>query len=486
MIGEFHAYEGASYVRELTNYGALPWLPSVAVNSSLQNPLQPGQLAAEDIYQTFKTWFFVEEPVLPGVDGDGKPTPAHINSFARNVGTYINVQTNTYIQNISGVYEMLAIAEQLARSPQMSAIDPDLGKSKQAVAAEMRNVLLQTLKDQSGASPQPIRETPIFPPPASDIRSWTGTFSGKLSSDAKLITRFSIHTNSSLFPGWQQDPSKAGNNVTVRFIYDFNSDGKPDRIEVLQNAPLSTGNSFLYENKLTEYLGDNYYGGPIGSVNIFLGGPDEQGIIRYLDPYPSRVTNGTLTVQIYGGSNPNASFRHPVPVSVDASPLTQRASWVKPPYEADPGQVVIPPICNISCFASPQYYLANLKRLAGGAVFISGLHFNQAVNTRDTDAIRQALDGGRSPQDRFNQQFVAAQLSVLAVGSSPLALQTGLSCYRLSFAPISLSSGVTLTPSSSLGLLLEQARAVARTANASDLDQLTTLLDLLNSGGCRR
>jgi len=77
MIGEFHAYAGASYVRELTNYGALPFLPSVAVNSDAQNPLQPGQLASEDIYATMKNWFFIQEPVLPGKDKDGKDIPAN-------------------------------------------------------------------------------------------------------------------------------------------------------------------------------------------------------------------------------------------------------------------------------------------------------------------------------------------------------------------------------------------------------------------------
>jgi hypothetical protein len=137
-------------VRELANPGGLPFLPGVGMNSTLQNPLQPGQSAADDVYQTMKTWFFVEEEVLPGIDRDGKPTPAHLSSFARNLGTYVNVQTNTYIQGISGVYEMMMVAEQLSHSPQLTDTDPDFGKSKQLVAAEMRDYMLQTLKEMLG------------------------------------------------------------------------------------------------------------------------------------------------------------------------------------------------------------------------------------------------------------------------------------------------------------------------------------------------
>ena len=143
--------------------------------------------------------------------------------------------------------------------------------------------------DQTGISPQPNDQTPIAPPPASDLRTWSGTFSGKLLSDARQqVTRFTLYTNQSLFPGWQQDPNVAGNTVTVRFIYDFDSDGTTDRIEVLQNAPLSSGNAFLYESKLTEYTGDRLFSGPIGRGNVFIGGFDENGAIGFTAPYPPR------------------------------------------------------------------------------------------------------------------------------------------------------------------------------------------------------
>lgn len=80
--------------------------------------------------------------------------------------------------------------------------------------------------------------------------------------------------------------------------------------------------------------GDNYYGGPLGRIGIFIGEGQGGGAA----PYPPTVTNGTLTVQIYGGSNTNRQFLHPFAVSVEASPLTNRASWVKPPYQTTFGE----------------------------------------------------------------------------------------------------------------------------------------------------
>lgn len=924
MIGEFHAYEGAFYVRELTNYGALPFLPSVAVNSGAENPLQPGQRAAEDIYQTMKNWFFVQEPVLPGKDKDGNDIPANINSFARNLGTYINVQTNTYIQSIAGVYESMVIADQLARSPQMSDTDPDFGKSKQAVAAEMRDVILKSLKeligqwanvytaqffqynseynsfygfpdgygsiqnfndhhfhysyflraaaaigrhdrawlteymplidqlrrdvatydradqnypflrefspfyghhwadgtgqdgnnqesaseamnfsyglmelgqvlgdnelrdlglymleeeklameqywmnldadlskssgefyngnwpdalvhytgpdgeawkttlvtnvgqaaitrstffggvqgvytiqqtplsayvlffgrdqewlketwnqyqldsggvppgtyeviaagiqaqlpesgtgindvgltpalrrlntvhnffpgttntmgkhwaytlaelgqidtnviadttayavfskngrrtyvasnptadeipvtftdrasgvktvvnvpaysmvseteggssvvtdeatpyvpdtsrlylradrslakapgdwllpageapfpsdtsaldgslvvvpvrsDQGGANPAAPEKQPPFPPPVADVRSWTGTFSGTLINESHLVTRFSIYTNQSLFPGWQQDPSKAGNNATVRFIYDFDSDEKVDRIEVVQNAPLSSGNAFLYENKITEYIGDNYYGGPLGTVNIFIG--DSRG--GGLAPYPNSVTNGTLTVQVYGGSNINPQFLHPFAVSVEAEPLTNRASWVKPPYRASfgspPPPPPLPPSCAAWCFRSPEYYSNNLwTGLPKGKVWIAGVA--GPVSTRNVYAVGQALQGGNPPVKKFNREYVAAQLNILAArdaGRRREVLKDKLSCYNSGFAVIQLSNGAEIGPETTLAELMGQSQWAARAGRRGDWEKLAGVLGLLNgddpSGAC--
>lgn len=191
-------------------------------------------------------------------------------------------------------------------------------------------------------------------------------------------------------------------------------------------------------------------------------------------------------MQIYGGSNINLQFLHPFVVSVDASPLTNRASWVKPPYETAVTLEPLTPSCSTICLASSQYYLRTLNRLPNGAVLISGVNYNTPVNTDNTTAMRSALDGGNSAQDRFNAQFVALQLSLLAApGSDQGALQSKLSCYGVSFSPVTLGSGATLTPNATLGTLLDLARNAARNSAGADLSALANLLAQLN-GQCRR
>ena len=136
--GELQAYIGNSYVREQTASGELPFMPGVAY----QGPnVGPDQLAAEDTYDTLKTWFYQAEPDA----GGNTPGP-----FVRNIGTYFPFQNNTYAPNLAGIYENLTIADQLSRSPYLSDQDTDLLKSKNAVAADMRDFILASLKEVVG------------------------------------------------------------------------------------------------------------------------------------------------------------------------------------------------------------------------------------------------------------------------------------------------------------------------------------------------
>lgn len=80
-----------------------------------------------------------------------------------------------------------------------------------------------------------------------------------------------------------------------------------------------------------------------------------------------------------------------------------------------------------------------------------------------------------------NRQFVATQLSLAgAPGSNQGALASRLSCYRLTFAPVLLSNGERLSPGSSLGELLAQAREAARRGSGTDLAALAGILERLN------
>ena len=151
VIGEMHGYVGPSYVRELRTRGLLPFFPSVALQSGMTNPLHPDQVAAQDLYDEMKRWFFLQEPQT----GDN-----NIGSVARNVGTYSGVQTNTYMQSLAGLYEPFVIADQLARSGGVgqttaastfgAQIDPDFQRTKADVAGEVRDQLLQMLKELVG------------------------------------------------------------------------------------------------------------------------------------------------------------------------------------------------------------------------------------------------------------------------------------------------------------------------------------------------
>lgn len=120
-----------------------------------------------------RNWFYLEEaqvlrPPTPTPTSPPNCTPIptprptatpqlHINSFVRNIGTYDNQQFNTYEQGLSTLIESLMIADQLANSTKLTGIDTStnnlnacLCKPKTEVAAEMRDYILQTLKELVG------------------------------------------------------------------------------------------------------------------------------------------------------------------------------------------------------------------------------------------------------------------------------------------------------------------------------------------------
>ncbi len=154
-----------------------------------------------------------------------------------------------------------------------------------------------------------------------------------------------------------------------------------------------------------------------------------------------------------------------------------------------------PPICSSTiCFYSPQFLAFNLRRLRffDRDILISGVNFNHPVDvTTSQGKVLFALQGkGYSPQQLFNQHYVAAQLS-LALMPLPgviSALPSSLSCYGLSFEPVTLSNGVTISPDSSLGALLTQCDLAALKPPSmerdADMVALANILSLLNT--CRR
>jgi len=187
---------------------------------------------------------------------------------------------------------------------------------------------------------RPQQSTPTYEPDPKYIRTWKGTFSGKRVTTAPedAFTRFAIYSNQSLFPGWQYDPDTQGtasvpsNCFVINIIYDFNGDGTDDRWEQYPISPVG-GNTFAYQNKPTQYDFDQVW--PKSIPPMTLGGPT--GTMKA--DFPSSVSfgRGKITVKIWGGQLGNyQSYALPVPISVNADPLTNRASWVQPPYQPHP------------------------------------------------------------------------------------------------------------------------------------------------------
>jgi hypothetical protein len=148
IMGPLTFYKGSSFVELVPTNGLLPFFPNQAVGSpDLRNPLPPSQLAVDDIYEAMRTWFYLQEP----------DPSANWNSFVRSIGVYDNPQFQTYQQGLSSLIESLMIADQLARSPALTGDDMStnnvnacLCKPKTQVAAEMRDYILQTLKELVG------------------------------------------------------------------------------------------------------------------------------------------------------------------------------------------------------------------------------------------------------------------------------------------------------------------------------------------------
>jgi hypothetical protein len=140
--------------------------------------------------------------------------------------------------------------------------------------------------------------------------------------------------------------------------------------------------------------------------------------------------------------------------------------------------------CAAGCWHSPQYYLLHLDDLPGGAVTIWGVNFNAPVSTDNTTALKQVLQGGTSALQQLNRGYVTAQLNLLrAGGGAGLALHSRCSCRGVSFAPVVLSNGFILTPNTTLGELLEQARRALAEHKEEDMAQLAAVFELLNGNG---
>jgi hypothetical protein len=145
--------------------------------------------------------------------------------------------------------------------------------------------------------------------------------------------------------------------------------------------------------------------------------------------------------------------------------------------------------CDTICWRSTQYFITYIRNLPGGTVLIYGVNGNNPVgNQSSNNAVRQALYGGQSVTQRFNKEYVTGQLSISYAGGSgsPVTFNTfwsPLTCSGISFAPVTLSNGITLSPSSLLDTLVTQSNLAIRENRTQDMGALASIWALLN-GRC--
>lgn len=146
--------------------------------------------------------------------------------------------------------------------------------------------------------------------------------------------------------------------------------------------------------------------------------------------------------------------------------------------------------CDTLCWRTTQHWINNSRYLPGGTVLISGVNANNPVGIQQNlPAVRQALQGGSSAMQRINKEYVTAQLSMAASGGSgsPVvfnAFWSALSCSNASFAPVTLSNGVTLAPSSLLDTLNTESVLAIKQNRHADMILLADIWAAVN-GQCR-
>jgi hypothetical protein len=149
----------------------------------------------------------------------------------------------------------------------------------------------------------------------------------------------------------------------------------------------------------------------------------------------------------------------------------------------------MPVKCDTICFRNSTYFLLRLDLLPNGSILIGGVNLNNPISIqRNKDQIRSALLGGTSPLHKLNQQFTTLQLSLANAGGngSPVVFNTfwsALKCSGITFQPVTLSNGVTITEDSVLDVLYTQAVLAIKQNRAADMVPIANIMALLN-GRC--
>ena len=139
--------------------------------------------------------------------------------------------------------------------------------------------------------------------------------------------------------------------------------------------------------------------------------------------------------------------------------------------------------CQTICMQSASYYAINFGRLPQGYVIIGGVNFNNPVSIQaNLTDVRRVLRGGADPMQQINQQYVATQISLAALGTGVLsgAVNSSLRCYNINFDPVTLSNGAVISRMTIIRDLLAQSRLAIVENRTDDMVKIAGVLALLN------
>ncbi|MGH9769945.1 MAG: IPT/TIG domain-containing protein [Blastocatellia bacterium] len=218
------------------------------------------------------------------------------------------------------------------------------------------------------------------------------------------------------------------------------------------------------------------------------------------DPFTLVVTGSSFVagsvVQVNGAARPTTVVSATeLNAQISADDLANPGELTITVFNPAPGGGVSNPLtfrvnllqCQNICLQSSQFYLNNISRLPRGSVFIGGVNFNNLVLVQNNVLeVRRALQGGASPLQFLNQQYVALQLSILVFdgpfgsAGAPGVRNSSLRCYGLNFTPVQLGTGFTISRNTTIGELLGQARSTILNNRTDDMSKLAMVLGLLN------
>ena len=166
------------------------------------------------------------------------------------------------------------------------------------------------------------------------------------------------------------------------------------------------------------------------------------------------LTAGTYSVVIVNPS-PGGGSSNTVNWSVDPRPIN----------------------CQNVCLQSPEYQLTNSSSWPNGSIWVGRFLYHTRWSRL---TIRRSLEGTGTLQEQLTRQFSASQLSVLVGGNTPGIVNSLLGCYQVTFDPIQLSSGETVSRSTSLADLFNWTRIAIAENVVADQQALLPLYEALN------